>query len=96
MLKQILSLSAMLIISSVGFSQLNLSLLSQYQYPAARGDGSDIWGYVDQSGNEYAIMGLEEGTSIMDVTDPMNPTEVFYSPGTSTIWRRFGATASWS
>ncbi len=87
MLKQILSLSAMLIVSTVGLSQLNLSLLSQYQYPAARGDGSDIWGYVDQSGNEYAIMGLEEGTSIMDVSDPMNPVEVFYSPGTSTIWR---------
>ena len=38
------------------------------------GDGSDIWGWADsQTGNEYALMGLTNGTAFVDVTDPENP-----------------------
>lgn len=56
-------------------------------YAGNRGDCSDIWGYVDEFGNEYAIVGNQTGTSIVDVTDPVNPVEVFYSAGANTIWR---------
>ena len=36
--------------------------------------GSDIWGWVDPlSGNEYALMGMTNGTAFVDVTDPENP-----------------------
>jgi len=50
---------------------------------------SDIWGYVDDNtGVEYAIIGLFNGISIIDVsTDPANPVEVSFIPGPSTIWR---------
>ncbi len=38
------------------------------------GDGNDIWGWVDAlTGNEYALMGLTNGTAFVDVTDPDNP-----------------------
>jgi len=38
------------------------------------GDGNDIWGWADaQTGNEYALMGLTNGTAFVDVTDPENP-----------------------
>jgi choice-of-anchor B domain-containing protein len=38
------------------------------------GDGNDIWGWVDPTNNnEYAIMGLTNGTAFVDVTDPENP-----------------------
>ena len=38
------------------------------------GDGNDIWGWADtQTGNEYALMGLTNGTAFVDVTDPDNP-----------------------
>jgi choice-of-anchor B domain-containing protein len=38
------------------------------------GDGNDIWGWADaQTGNEYALMGLTNGTAFIDVTDPDNP-----------------------
>ncbi len=50
-------------------------------------DLSDIWGWEDGSGNEYAIVGLHDGTSVVDVTDPANPVEVFYEPGMNSIWR---------
>ena len=41
------------------------------------GDGNDIWGWVDaQTGNEYALMGLTNGTAFVDVTDPENPVNL--------------------
>ena len=68
-------------------AQLNLNLLSNYTYAPARGDCSDIWGHVDSFGNEYAIVGNNNGTSIVNVTDPINPIEVFFTSGPSSTWR---------
>ncbi|MGE0560948.1 MAG: choice-of-anchor B family protein [Flavobacteriales bacterium] len=68
------------------FSQLNMSLLGQLPY-SGKGSGSDIWGYVDEFGNEYAIVGLQSGVSIVDVTTPSTPNEVFWTSGVFTIWR---------
>jgi choice-of-anchor B domain-containing protein len=67
-------------------AQLNINLLGQLTFPG-HGDVSDIWGYVDTPGNEYALVGLQEGTSIVDVTIPTSPVEVFFSAGANTIWR---------
>merc|ERR1719343_1163803 len=40
---------------------------------------NDIWGWVDpETGKEYAIMGVREGTVIVDVSDPLNPNYVAY------------------
>lgn len=49
-------------------------------------DLNDIWGYETGS-NQYAIVGTTDGTSIVDVTDPMNPSEVYWEPGINSIWR---------
>jgi choice-of-anchor B domain-containing protein len=36
--------------------------------------GNDIWGWFDAStGNEYALMGMENGTAFVDVTNPEDP-----------------------
>ena len=38
------------------------------------GSGNDIWGWTDpQTGKEYAIMGRTNGTSFVDISDPVNP-----------------------
>ena len=38
------------------------------------GSGNDIWGWTDSlSGKEYAIMGRSNGTSFVDISDPVNP-----------------------
>jgi len=87
MLKKLFFIGAFLLHLQFSFAQLNMSLLSQYPYPGSRGDVSDIWGYVDENGNEYAIVGLETGVSIVNVTNPASPVEVFYTPGANTIWR---------
>lgn len=64
-------------------SQLSLASLSTTPSSA-----SDIWGYVDLNNNrEYALMGLVNGTTLIDVTDAANPAEVGTIPGVSSTWR---------
>ncbi len=48
---------------------------------------SDVWGYVDAQGGEYAIVGAQDGTAILDVTDPFHPEQVAFIPGVSSRWR---------
>ena len=49
---------------------------------------NDIWGFVDLNDNrEYAIIGLWNGTAIVDVTDPENPFEVSTIGGPAAKWR---------
>ncbi|MFI5236678.1 MAG: choice-of-anchor B family protein, partial [Ignavibacteriales bacterium] len=55
------------------------------QYPST--GYSDIWGYTDPSGNEYALLGVRTGTSIVSLADPTNPVEVAFIPATYSIWR---------
>ena len=47
---------------------------SSFQVPT---DLSDIWGWVDSLGNEYAIVGTNQGTSIFSLVNPSQPVEVF-------------------
>ncbi|MDX1684405.1 MAG: choice-of-anchor B family protein [Saprospiraceae bacterium] len=65
-------------------SDFNLVQLSNVQYPER---GSDVWGYVDDNGTEYAIMGTSEATAVLSLEDPENPIERAYIPGVSSIWR---------
>ena len=70
------------------FGQSDLTFISQTDYVELHNTGlNDVWGYVDEQGNEYAIVGTEDGTSIMNVSDPVNPFEVFWLPGANSIWR---------
>lgn len=45
---------------------------------------NEVWGFV-QDGREYAVIGTWGGTYIIDVTDPVNSTQVEYIPGTYNI-----------
>ena len=70
------------------FAQLNVDSLSHINYQQLHAANlNDVWGYVDELGNEYALVGTSKGTSIVDVTDPANPVEVFWLPGSESIWR---------
>ncbi len=52
-----------------------LAFLPTHAVGGARGAGAnDIWGWTDpQTGREYALIGRIDGTSFVDVTDPVNP-----------------------
>lgn len=48
---------------------------------------SDVWGYVGANGKEYALVGVYNGFSIVDVSNPANPIERQFIPGVNSIWR---------
>ena len=62
-----------LLIPFLSFSQssMNMSLLGTYDYPTTQ--GNDIWGWVDGNNNEYALVGLRSGFSVVNVTNPSSP-----------------------
>lgn len=64
-------------------SHLPLSQLS-----SSPSSANDIWGYVDlNNSREYAVMGVYNGTVLIDVTDPVNPVEVDSITGANSTWR---------
>jgi len=73
---------------NIGFSQINMTQIGYLDLVTLHSSElNDIWGYTDENNNEYAIVGLNNGTSIVDVTDPANPVEIFYEAGMNSIWR---------
>lgn len=64
----------------------NIQFRSQLSYGTSV-DLSNIWGYVDSLGNEYALVGTQTGLSIVDVTNPAAPVQRYFIPGTNSFWR---------
>lgn len=83
-MKQLITLLGLITLSFTVFSQTNMDILGQLSYTDQL---SDVWGYADEEGNEYALVGAYSGFSIVDVTDPTDPEEVFFGDGPASIWR---------
>ena len=64
-------------------AQTNITFLGNKTYS---NDLSDIWGYA-ANGKEYALVGVYGGVSIVDVTNPTTPNELFFVSGANTFWR---------
>ena len=64
-------------------SSLNLNYLSNVPYEV---DLNDIWGYATQNG-EYALVGLYNGVSVVDITEPTDPTELGFFDAPESMWR---------
>ncbi|NVK26851.1 MAG: choice-of-anchor B family protein [Flavobacteriia bacterium] len=81
-------LAALALLIGVGsFAQnnpVNAVLLGQRSYTA---DLNDVWGYADSDGNEYALVGVRNGFSVVDVTVPSTPVQQFFIPGANSTWR---------
>ena len=53
---------------------------------------SNLWGYVDPDDNrEYAILGLSNGTAVVEVTNPIKPRIVGVVPAVESQWREVKA-----
>ena len=61
----------------------NMQLLSFFEYEQ---ECSDITGFY-QDDREFAVVGLQNAASFVDVTDPYNPFEVGRIEGSNSIWR---------
>ena len=66
-------------------SSMNMSLLGTYDY--SNTEGNDIWGWVDGNQNEYALVGLRSGFSVVNVTNPSSPIEEFFISDLNSTWR---------
>ncbi len=79
-------LLVLIIFPSLVFSQgnYNLDLISNVSLGES---GNDIWGYVDENGLEYAIVGSAFGTSIFSLEDPTNPILRYKAEGDQSVWR---------
>ncbi|MFI5204345.1 MAG: choice-of-anchor B family protein [Flavobacteriales bacterium] len=87
-MKKIVLAASLFITAHSCFSQLNITFQGNLDYQALHGSNlSNLWGYTDENGNEYAIVGTEDGVSVVNVTNPAAPVEIFYEPGSNTIWR---------
>jgi choice-of-anchor B domain-containing protein len=81
--------------SAAGFDCRNIDLLSFLPIDALGGGSTtklnDIWGWTDQqTGRDYALVGRSDGTSFVDITDPVNPVFIGDLPShdtTRSVWR---------
>lgn len=65
---------------------LNMELLDQLNPDTSSGLHSACWGYTAPDGREYALLGTQRGTSIVDITEtPIR--EVAYIWGPRSPWR---------
>jgi len=64
----------------------NMELLSNPTNPCTAGF-NDVWGLTHTNGNNYAVLGTRCGTSIYDLSDPVNPVLIADIAGAPGIWR---------
>ena len=83
-MKRILLLSAIFSFYILSYGQLNMEQVGHFPYADQL---SDVWGWTDNDGNEYALVGTYGGLSVVDVTDPAEPVEKFFGAGANSIWR---------
>ena len=70
----------------------NVTLLAHLDNYAAY---SACWSYVHSDGREYAILGTDAGTSIVNITNPSSPYEVAFIPGLPSVWREMKQYRNW-
>ncbi len=69
--------------SASGFPCDNVDLMSLTSISdlGGTGDANDVWGWTDPlTGKEYALLGLNNGTSFIDVSDAVNPVYIGFLP----------------
>ena len=73
---------------NVAYASKGITLLGQISLQEF-GDtrASDMWGYVSPTGREYALIGLQNSFSFVEVTDPANPVIVEQIIGPESCWR---------
>jgi len=90
-MKHIISIIFLLFSISYAFGQeqLNLELVGHFPYSDIESDAklNDIWGYVDEQGDEYALVGLRPGVSIVALDRGDSLEEIIRIPGPYSTWR---------
>lgn len=67
-------------------AQTNVNLLGKLNGHPSTGY-NDCWGYTAPDGREYALLGVRNGTSVIDITNAANPVEIDFFQGQKSTWR---------
>jgi len=69
----------------------NISLKSHLplsSFTGSHNSANDIWGHIDlNTGKEYAILGLQKGTAVIELSEPSEPKIIGVIGGQSSGWR---------
>lgn len=84
MKKTLLLFIGLIAFSALAQDSLGVNKLSQYSYFDAV---NDVWGWDDGNGREFALVGLNSGLSIVEVTNPAQPVEKHFISGANSTWR---------
>lgn len=69
-------------------AQVNIDSASHIDYQQLHETNlNDVWGYTDEANNEYVLVGAQKGVSIVDVSPPEDAHEIYWVPGTQSVWR---------
>ena len=73
---------------SLGFDAENVLLQSWLDLGdfGNANNGNDCWGYTSPSGREYALMGLYDKMTVVEITDPVNPIIVGSINHSGSLW----------
>lgn len=84
-----ISASFILFLTITGFSKTTSAQNANIQFRSniPYAELSNIWGYVDTTGKEYALVGANNGLSVVNVTNPDQPFKRFFVPGPTSSWR---------
>jgi len=79
------------IIAAPVFPQASLNVTFRANLPYNNLVCANICGYVDSTGKEYALVGVETGMSVVDVTNPSAPVQVYQIPwptnNNNSLWK---------
>ena len=78
------SILGLSIVHTQSYDSCRMGLIANPQYPYT----SDVWGYTDENGHDFAVFGVFDGTVILDIsTNPSHPVETGYITGNGSGWR---------
>ena len=78
----------MVLHAHMDLNQLSLPASGEYQALAPlASSAAGNWGYTSPDGRRFALTGLSDGLSIVEVTDPRSPRRIAHVPGAASRWR---------
>lgn len=78
----------MTLLAHMDLNQLSLPASADYQALGAQASSAaGNWGYTSPDGRRFALTGLSDGLSIVEVTDPRASRRIAHVPGAASQWR---------
>lgn len=86
-MKTIFTVTLLLFSIALG-AQYNIDSISHVNYSNLHAtELNDVWGYTDELGNEYGLIGAQTGVSVLDLSIPAQPQEILWHPSKTSVWR---------